>query len=164
MLNWLKNNGCPFQGHDILKYVPNYGACEVFDWAIENGAEIRSSMYAEAVDHGKVEILQRLLKMGYPFSPNDCDYMCIAFSSLNGIALEVVKWLVDNGCTLPENSFDLLYDFNFDLIKLLHKKGCPWTENIALIFRVYADVKQIDWAVNNGCEVSVQRNLDNGEA
>ena len=67
---------------------------------------------------------------------------------------DILRWAVENGCPMDAGACIAAVDRDdFELLKWLRSKGCPWNQHVANACRVRGRHRRemLDWVLENGC-------------
>jgi hypothetical protein len=119
-LQWLRANGCPWDGHAICDAAAKIGHLEMLQWARANGSEWGVLVCHCAVQHEHVELLQWAIANGCPGIERVCE-----LAAMYG-RLEVLRWARANGYPWDARVRDMAARCSYPhILRWAIDNGCP---------------------------------------
>lgn len=142
LLQYLCDNGCPWDGADNCTTAVEYRRLKHLQYLHEKGCPWSAETCAMAVEMGHTDILLYLLR-------NDCP-LCSHLWTLNPCDAfeDVVQCFVESGYTwdlTPAAILDCLLKTNFNGLKLLIENGCPWYPDAFNVIIYYENFEMFKW-------------------
>ncbi len=110
---------------DVCRYAAIGGSLSCLQWGIENGCKLNvSEIYGIAARWNYIHIINWLRNNGYMWDSKACE------GAVRGNQLELLKWLVKEGCELDKNVYNVaLYNViennNPEVLQWLIDNNCP---------------------------------------
>lgn len=154
------------------------GNLEMLQYLINEGCVVNSYVSNRAALNGHLYILQWLKNNNYKLSKRTSACACTFYLEdkcytiikwlisinhlINNSALvaailnshiNIVKFLIEYGCSLSERVCDAAYD-NVEILQYLRDKGCPWGKYICKNAGQIGNLDVLKYAIQNGCPYS----------
>ena len=154
MLKWLKaKNCCPIYKGTLYSSLGNC-SIETLEWLIvEQGFELNPEyVFRQAAQHGGTDKMKRLLKNNYSIEDT-----WLFFSAAGYESLEILEWLLENGCIRVEASENLAAaarQGHFEVMKWLLKNNCWIIDSEILVAAAeFGSIRQMEWLLDNKCPI-----------
>lgn len=181
LVQWLCSEGCPYDLQKVMNEALSAGRIPVIEWCLHNGASWNAASIDYAVLRGHLDTVRWCRAHGAPWGANPCrivisgrqdamlswlisdeggaahflDPACIASAAQAG-SISTLKILFAAHCPFDDSAIErAFYVRRLDIIKLLHKGGCPMMDHSFITKRHLPEHPKIfvilDWLYAHGC-------------
>jgi len=148
LLRWIKSQGCPVAGTDLMRLTAQEGHIEVLEYMRENGRAWDTGTCAAAALKGHLETIKWLRERGCPWGTTTFPYAAMSGS------IELMEWLRDQNC--PWDAYTCAcaaLEGKLESLKWLRERGCPWDDRTIIYAQNNNHYDVVRWAKEKGCGV-----------
>lgn len=152
VLEFLKQNCCPFYPDSCLYEAATKGNLQIIKWLLKNGcslADVDKWTFETAARKGHLQIIKW-------FVENGCSIRIVNEVSFKEVAegghLHVMQWLHENGCPFDKLTFAYATRCGkVENLEWLLDSNFPWDKNCYLQATEYNKLDTLQWLLEQGC-------------
>lgn len=119
-------------------------AVKCLEWIHHNWGPLNYYVYQDAVKLFATRCMKYMCDIG--LHSDEVLKDILRLSNINSI-----EWLLDNaGAKLTSDLYAHVHNHNINMVRWLHMHGCPWPDDITIMYAELGHYDQFEYAVKNG--------------
>lgn len=149
VLQWLREQGCPWNHVDTFASAVHGGHVPVLEWLLDKGCKADENICQLAAERGHLEVLQWAYGKGFTINEEDS-----IFDAARNGHIEVLEWLrteIEDFDDVELLSRIFASNGKIEALEWAHAEDLPWDESVTSAAAEHGHLNTLQWLHRMGC-------------